>query len=325
VVTNQGNEGMMPDTFTRALNAVGELLEAGFAKISLADGPEGLCAHSEIEQMPIAQKTGPFYRHFFPLRKELVVLLADSYRRYFRLALAHPHKAANDPDRWAQAQLGPAVRVVLEWIRDWYILACDGENRWVRRVGSMPFVPGQTGSISIPLPVPPIQTTSWRAPAWLFAVSPLLGIEPLKPQHVPDTDSKERLGKAHTRLLLKGARRAFLWELGAAIETVRNEEVAAAGAVRAEISNGQRRSPNKRKGWEQRGKLHGAIRKILSANPGLQGMEFCAELDKRHAPPLLDWKESGEWRNGLTWKEAWRDSDLRRKIRRVRQEAQKAH
>jgi RNA polymerase sigma factor (sigma-70 family) len=38
---------------------------------------------------------------------------------------------------------------------------------------------------------------------------------------------------AHTRLQLKGARRMFLWELGAAIETVRDEEIAAAGVIPA--------------------------------------------------------------------------------------------
>jgi hypothetical protein len=53
-------------------------------------------------------------------------------------------------------------------------------------------------------------------------------------------------------------------------------------------------------------------------------MEFCAELDKRHAQPLLDWMKSGEWREGLTWKEAWAQQKLRSRIRRVRQEAQKA-
>jgi hypothetical protein len=79
----------------------------------------------------------------------------------------------------------------------------------------------------------------------------------------------------------------------------------------------------KRTGWEQKLKLYNVIQKILSRNPRLQGMKFCAELDKRHAPPLYDWTKRGEWRNGLTWKEAWNDRPLRRKIRRVRQEAMK--
>lgn len=192
-------------------------------------------------------------------------------------------------------------------------------------MGSTPFLPGQTVSLPIPTAVPPLPPpASWLAPAWLFQISPLVGVGPLKEQHVPATDCEDKLGKGHTRLLLKGAKRAFLWELGATIETVRNEEIAAAGAIRVEAGNKQERSPNKRKGWKQRLKLYSAIRKVLSTNPSLQGMEFCAELDKRHALPLLDWRESGGWREGLTWKEAWGDVGLRRKIRRVRQEAQKA-
>jgi hypothetical protein len=146
----------------------------------------------------------------------------------------------------------------------------------------------------------------------------------MKPQHVPNMDSDDRLGESHTRLLLKGTRRVFLWELAVAIEKVRDEETAAAGAIRAEVVSGQGRRTIKRKGFEQRLKLYEVIRTILSADPSLEGMKFCAELDRRHAPPLLDWVEGKEWRPGLTWKEAWGDEDLRRKIRRVRQEAQKA-
>jgi hypothetical protein len=85
--------------------------------------------------------------------------------------------------------------------------------------------------------------------------------------------------------------------------------------------NKEMRPPNKRKGWQQRLKLYSTIRKSLNKQPSLTGMKFCAELDKRHARPLVDWQESGQWRNGLTWKEAWSDPILRRRIRRVRQEA----
>jgi DNA-directed RNA polymerase specialized sigma24 family protein len=63
---------------------------------------------------------------------------------------------------------------------------------------------------------------------------------------VPNTDSAEKLGEAHTRLLLKGARRVFLWDLGAAIETVLNEEIAAAGAIRAATLK-QKETPSRRK------------------------------------------------------------------------------
>jgi hypothetical protein len=83
------------------------------------------------------------------------------------------------------------------------------------------------------------------------------------------------------------------------------------------------RRPNKRKGWEQREKLYEAIRRALKANPSLQGVELCAELDKRHAPPLYDWEVSGEWPKWFTWKKAWSNLILRDRIRRVRQEAQK--
>ncbi len=234
-----------------ALKAIGELFEDGFAKLNSWAKTEALMAHGEIERMPAGQKTSPFFRHFFPLSKDMVVLLADSYRRYFKLALAHVSQAGGDPDKWAWRQLRPAVGAALEWLRDWYILACDGENRWIRRVGSMPFVPGQTVSLPIPTTVPPFSPpTSWRAPAWLFGVSiAVFGIGFLKEQHVPARDSEEKLGEAHTRLLLKGARKVFLWELGAAIETVRNEEIAAAGAVPAEMAGGQGGQTNKPEHW----------------------------------------------------------------------------
>jgi hypothetical protein len=86
----------------------------------------------------------------------------------------------------------------------------------------------------------------------------------------------------------------------------------------------QMRRMNKREGWEQKLKLFAAIQNALNRNPSLQGIKFCAELDKRHAPPLHDWAKTGEWPEGLTWKEAWADGRLRKKIRRVRQEAMKS-
>ena len=91
----------------------------------------------------------------------------------------------------------------------------------------------------------------------------------------------------------------------------------------AETFGKQKRRLNKRKGWKNKLKLYNAIQKTLRRDPSLKGIEFCAELDKRHAPPLYDWFKSEEWRGGLTWKEAWLDPALRRKIRRVRQDAQK--
>src|SRR5260370_26894033 len=102
-------------------------------------------------------------------------LAQDQSRRYFKLALAHANQAGSDPDKWAWLQLQPAIRATLKWIHDWYILACDGENQRVRYVGSMPFLSGQTGSLSIPITFPPLPSpTSWLAPAWLFQISPLV-------------------------------------------------------------------------------------------------------------------------------------------------------
>jgi len=311
--------------FTPALEAIGNLLLQELNGVFSSGELAAMRAHDEIELRLINQKRGHFYWHFLPLRKDLVSRLANSYRRYFKLALTHPRQAGRDPHQWAWGHLQPAVRAALEWIRDWYVLACDGENQYVRHTGRIEFVPGQTSSsLSIPLTVPPFPPPkSWHAPAWLFAIAPLLGIGPLKTKNVPANDSDERLSMAHTRLLLKGARWMFLSELGATIERVRNEETAAAGEI-AETVNEHTRGPNKRKGWEQRLKLYSAIQKALRANPGLQGLELCGELDKRHAPPLYDWEIGGEWPKGLTWKEAWGNPSLRRKIRRVRQEALKA-
>jgi DNA-binding CsgD family transcriptional regulator len=234
---------------TAALEAIANLLERGFAAIDHSAGIQGLMAHSEIEQMGISQKSAVFFRHFLPLRKQMIELLTDTYRKYLRVALAHANDAGDDPERWAWIQLQPAVLAALKWTHDWYILACDGENQSIRHEGTIDFSPGQTVALSIPTTVPPFpQPTFWSAPAWLFAISPLVGVGPLKQQHVPNTDSAEKLGEAHTRLLLKGARRVFLWDLGAAIETVLDEEIAAAGAIPRETRAKQAEEPRKGKG-----------------------------------------------------------------------------
>jgi hypothetical protein len=273
---------------------------------------------------PSSENRRFFIAIFLPPRNNLILQLAKSYRLYFKVALAHPREAGTRPEQWAWNQLLPSVVPTIEWIRDWYILACNGENQSVRHLAQVPFVPGQTVSVPISLTVPPLLPESWRAPAWLFGVGvAYVGISLIKDKHLPAMDSEERLGAAHTRLLLKGAKKVFLWALGGAIETVRNEETAAAGAIPAQPARAQTRGPNKRKGWEQKQKLYSAIQKTLNRNPSLEGIEFCAELDKRHAPPLYDWTKHGEWRDGFTWKEAWNNPRLRDKIRRVRQEAMK--
>lgn len=308
---------------TLALEANRNLWEQALGDFDSSALTIGIMAHDEIERTPFTNKCTVFYRHYLPLLKKLVDLLADTYRSYFKLGLAHPREAGPDPDEWVSTQLQPAVVTALEWIKDWHILACEGENQRIRRVASVPVVPGQTVSASIPTTVPPLPPKSWRAPAWLFHNYPLVGFALLRTVHVPPRESEERLGAAHTRLLLKWARLLFIRALRSTVETIWNEETAAAGAIPPQELSGEKRGPNKRTGWEQRLKLYDAIRKVLSANPVLQGMEFCAELDKRHAPPLYDWTKRGEWREGLTWKEAWGDPGLRDKIRRVRQEAMK--
>src|SRR5437868_12688810 len=129
-------------SLTAALEAIGNLLANGFAAIDHSAGIEGLMAHSEIEQMHISQKLAAFFRHFVPLRKKMVELLGDTYRRYLRVALAHANDTQPNPEEWAWIQLRPAVLVALEWTREWYILACEGENQSIRHEGAIDFFPG---------------------------------------------------------------------------------------------------------------------------------------------------------------------------------------
>jgi hypothetical protein len=319
--------GSPRDSFTEALEAVDNMMGQEIREFFSGTVMTGLGVHAEIERGSVDQKSVAFYLRYHRLRKNLVLRLAGDYRRYFKLALARPDQVRRDPHKWVLDQLQPAIRLALEWIRDWYMLACDGENQQVRTSEAMDSVPARMVSSSIPLTVSSIPSPKpWRAPAWVFQVlPPLTGVGLLKPDHVPANDSEEKLGAAHTRLLLKGARRVFLGEFAVAIERVRNEETAAAGSIPAEQLNTKARRPNEREGWEQRLKLYDAIQKVLNDSPAPQGIEFCDALDKRHAPPLLDWVKSGHWRKGLTWREAWSDLVLRDRIRRVRQEAKKYH
>jgi hypothetical protein len=246
---------------TPALEAIGNLTLRDLNDIFHSGHMAAITANGEIELAPINRKSGIFYRHFVPLRNNLISLLANSYRRYFKVALAHRREAGASPEQWAWSHLQSAVGLTLEWVRDWYILACDGENQSVRHIGQIPFVPGETVSLPISLAVPPLPPESWRAPAWLFEVAPTLGfIRPLKTKHVPAFDSEEKLGAAHTRLLLKLARRVFLWALETAIEKVLNEETAAAGAIPAQIiGGGEIGKPKKPKHWLKG--VEGLIRK----------------------------------------------------------------
>jgi hypothetical protein len=307
--------------FSSALEAIGKLLLPELNATLSGGWTSALFANSEINMRPISLKAEPFHRHLIPLLQGLSSLLARAYRRYFKLGLAHPQQCGTDPHEWALGQINPAISVTLEWLRNWYMLACDGSNQYVQPIASIACQPGQAVSIPVTCPeIPSIE--SWRAPAWLFAVGPIVGIGLLKKAHVPSTESDDKLGAAHTRLLLKGARRVFLWKLRSEIEIVHNQEVALFGTLPAEAANRPTRRYNKRTGWQQRLKLYEVVRKIL-VDPNIQGIEFCAELDKRHAQPLFDWTKTDEWRKGLTWKEAWKVPSLKRKIRRVRQEAMK--
>jgi len=223
------------DRFTAALSAIQNLFVSEFSVIDSESGRDALLANTEIEHEDNMRKKAAFFRHFLPPRQRMIALLAETYRKYFKLVLANARTTEVAPEVWAWSQLQPAVFAALVWMQEWYVLACDGENQSVRHVGSVPFVPGQTFSISVPTNVPPLSTSCWRAPAWLFGVSvALFGVGPMKEKNVPNEDSGQRLGDAHTRLLLKGARRVFLWTLGTAIATVQNEETAAAGAIHSE-------------------------------------------------------------------------------------------
>ncbi len=281
-------------------------------------------ASAEIGNAPDGRKAARFYGAIVPLRRAAVAVLAAAFRRYLKLALAHASLLPGEPAALAQAWLQPAVDAALAELRQWTMLACDGQNECVRPIGTMTAQPGETTSLSIPtsFPAPP-PPDAWRAPAWLFsfALPAVTGIGPLKTAHVPAAGPADaRLGPAHTRLALRGLRRIFLAELAGALERVRDEELAARAAIPPPQAPPPPRRPNKREGWEQKEKLMALISEILNRDPGIEGEAFCAELDKHHAPPLSAWQESGEW-DGLTFKAAWKRPSLRKKIRRVRQEA----
>jgi hypothetical protein len=271
------------DNFTPALEATGSLLAKELNEICSGGWTDALTAHFAIEAAPINGKAATFYRHLGPLRANVVLVLAQNYRRYFKLALAHPYQTERDPHEWALGQLQPALVAVLEWSLGWYILACDG----ARPIASIERIPGQTVSVPIPTTVPPVSPPEpWRAPAWLFEVGAFVGIGPLKTEHVPTRDSEEKLGAGHTRLLLKGARRVFLWQLGTAIENVRNEETAAAGAVPEQVS-GERRASEMRqpKGTE------GLVRKAV---------DLSRYMDNLTEKQRLAFSLKFEYRLGLT-------------------------
>lgn len=275
------------DRFTPALNAIQNLFVCEFSAIDSESSRDALVAKTEIEHSENIQKKVAFLRHFLPLRQRVIALLAETYRKLFKLALAHVRTSEDAPENWAWIQLQPAVSAALVWIEEWYVLACDGENQSVRHIGSLAYEPGQTASISVPTTVPPLSTASWRAPAWLFGVSiALFGVGRIKEKNVPSCDSKQRLGGAHTRLLLKGARRVFLWALASAIETVQNEETAAAGAIHCEtpfrepdISNDRNSSSRRPKGTEGLVKKKSDLSKYMDGLTEKQQLAFSLKYE----------------------------------------------
>lgn len=225
--------------FTSANEAVAALFSDGLRQLVYASDTEAMDAYHEIAAAQTTAKSHRFYARLVPLRSSMIALFVDTYRKYFRVALANPGLIeSHDPDAWAQTQLQPAIAIASEWLRDWYILVCDGVNQRVRLLGPAPFVSAETGSMSASIDISAVpfrSPISWRAPSWLFHVSLVaFGIGKMKQKHVPVRDSEERLGESHTRLLLKGARRVFLWQLADEIKRARNEEFAAAGAIRTE-------------------------------------------------------------------------------------------
>ena len=282
-------------------------------------------AHIEIESRADHQKSSAFYQRYLPWRRNLAKVCIEGFRRYFKMALAHPAIIKELPGRWANNQIQPFIRSSMEAIADWMILACDGQNRYIRNIGQMELMENQTVSMPIPVTMPEFPPLKdWRAPAWLFVISQeLTGIGPLKDSSVPQNNLNERLGAAHTRLILKGARRVFLGELRIGASRAMDDEIAN-HAIKYVPSFDSMISKKRthRVGNKNKDKLWQTIRNILEKKPDLKGLEFCAELDKRHAQPLPAWIKSGEWKD-CTFKSAWRKPGLKRKIRRVRQEALK--
>lgn len=278
-----------PTRLELAVEAINNLTIQGLDEILSRGQSVALAVHTEIAAGPVTQKSAAFYRHFLPLRSGMVAVLAENYRRYLKLALANQRQCGKEPAHWAWSQLQPAVGASLEWIHDWFILACEGENVNVRRAGSIAFVPGQTISVAIPLTVESFPSLeAWRAPSWLFQISiTLVGLGPLKPTHVPATGSEEKLGASHTRLLLKGARRVFLWDLKAAIETVWNEETAAAGAILAQATDHDETArPNKKqrtnrslRGVEGLGQKHQDLSRYMHKLTEKQQMAFSLKFE----------------------------------------------
>ena len=94
----KGKKGTPLSHLTQALEAIGNLTLQGMNEIFSSGRMAALHANDEIERTPVPRnKTGPFYRHFLLLQNSIVILLADIYRRYFKVALANPRQVGRDP------------------------------------------------------------------------------------------------------------------------------------------------------------------------------------------------------------------------------------
>ena len=115
-------------------------------------------------------------------------------------------------------------------------------------------------------------------------------------EHVPANDSEDKLSAAHTRLLLKRSRRMFLWALGAAIENVRNEETAAAGAIPAEAAGGRTRGSSKHhlRGFEGLGPKKADLSRYKHVLTEKQQMAFSLKLSMASGRPKLlrEWEST---------------------------------
>lgn len=306
------------------MEAIARTVNAKIQHVNFQGMLAAISTRAAIDGLSGHHKGSAFYREYLPWSNELCAACVEGFRLFFRLALAHPDLIRENPQKWAYDQIGPLIRFALDEISEWFMLACEGENRCAKKIGTAELIPNQTVSIAIPLTVPEhVSKNEWRAPAWLFAVAAeLTGIGLMKDSSVPKNDLDMRLGASHTRLILKGARKVFKQNMHSGIARIYDEEIARyASNSPSPIHFQTVINRNRRRKDEKKEKLLNSVRQILGRNPAMQGRELCAELDRHHAPPLAAWIKSGEWKG--TFKSSWLDPNLRKKIRRVRQEAMK--
>ena len=287
----------------RGAAAASKLLVDDFAAVQSLGTMSAYNAHVEIETLPAPRKSAVLYRGLALWRRDLVRILGEGYRRYVRLTLGHAVTISRDPTEEAWLWLQPAIQAGIAEMRQWIMLACDGENDTVRHIGTVALVPNETVRMSIPTALqPPLLSSTWRVPSWVFwAYTPATGIGPLKMEHVPNPGTEDKLSDAFTKLIFCGARRLFLLELRRASEHVRDEEIAAISASPSLIQvSAPRRSGLIFNNREQ---------KILDViNAGARGRKYAIALDAAGLRPRRDWREKGcpsTYRDAY-WVQTWR-------------------